>query len=308
MMRIVFFGSSAFSVPILSAVAGQTVCVVTKKAKPKGRGYSVDDNEVAKTATALDIPIIEIHSFKDETANLLSDYHADLFVVASFGLIIPKWALDLPLLGPVNVHPSLLPLYRGSSPMQWAILNGDQETGITFIRMNEKMDEGNIIYQERISIEERENYTALSRKLSKRAAKILPEVLADIGLQGMPPGTVQGSGLATYTSIIKKEMGKIDWKRDAVSIDRQVRAFVDWPVAHCILDGKTVKIFGAEVDNREYSQETAGRVRDIGKEGILVETGHKMLLIKELQMENKKIMSAHDFARGYRGLSDKTFF
>ena len=151
-MRTIFFGSSGFSVPILKSIARQTICVVTKKARPKGRGYSLDDNEVKKAAEALDIPLIEINSFKDDIVKTLPDYRPDLFVVASFGLIVPKWVLDIPAVGPINVHPSLLPLYRGPSPIQWAILSGDEMTGITLIRMNEKMDEGDVIYQEQIMI------------------------------------------------------------------------------------------------------------------------------------------------------------
>ena len=153
-MRTIFFGSSGFSVPILKSIAQHTICVVTKKARPKGRGYSLDDNEVKKTAEELDLPLIEIDSFKDDIVKTLPDYRPDLFVVASFGLIVPKWVLDMPSEGPINVHPSLLPLYRGPSPIQWAILSGDEMTGITLIRMNEKMDEGDIIYQEQVMIRE----------------------------------------------------------------------------------------------------------------------------------------------------------
>ena len=144
-MNVVFFGSSSFSVPILESIASFVSCVVTKKGKPKGRGYLLEDSEVKRAATALRLPVVEIESFKDQAAGEIEAYKPSLFVVASFGLIIPRWALEIPSIGPVNVHPSLLPKYRGPSPIQWALWNGDKETGITFIRMNEKMDAGNIL-------------------------------------------------------------------------------------------------------------------------------------------------------------------
>jgi methionyl-tRNA formyltransferase len=304
-MKVIFFGSSGFSVPILNAVTDQTVLVVTKKAKPKGRGYSLDDNEVKRAATALNLPLMEIGSFKDEIVKTLPDYRPDLFIVASFGFIVPKWVLDVPSKGPLNIHPSLLPLYRGPSPMQWAILKGETMTGITLIRMNEKMDEGDLVYQEQAIIEPGENLTSLSRRLSVRAAAIVPNVLDAIETQGMMSGTAQRHGIATYTPIITKEMGKIDWTRSAVEIDRQVRAFVEWPVAYTFLDGKMVKVFDAAVEEGLSSSGKPGQIRDITKNGILIETATDVLTIKDLQMENRKRMGAFDFARGYRDLAGK---
>jgi methionyl-tRNA formyltransferase len=201
-MRTIFFGSSGFSVPILRSIARHTICVVTKKARPKGRGYSLDDNEVKKAAEELDIPLIEINSFKDDVVKTLPDYRPDLFVVASFGLIVPKWVLDVPLVGPINVHPSLLPLYRGPSPIQWAILSGDEMTGITLIRMNEKMDEGDVIYQEQVMIRQNENCIDLFERLSTRVAGILPDIFDYIEIKGMMKGTKQRHEIATYTPII----------------------------------------------------------------------------------------------------------
>lgn len=304
-MKVIFFGSSGFSVPILNAVANNTVLVVTKKAKPKGRGYTLDENEVKRAATALNLPLMEINSFKDDVVKTLPDYKPDLFVVASFGFIVPKWVLAIPSWGPLNVHPSLLPLYRGPSPMQWALLKGDAITGITLIRMNEKMDEGDVVYQEQAMIEPGENLTGLSKRLAARAAAILPDFLDTIKIRGIMTGTEQQHEIATYTPIITKEMGKIDWTKSAAEIDRQVRAFVEWPVAHAFLDGKMVKIFDVAVEKGLSSSRNPGKIRGITKEGILVDTAMDVLMIKDLQMENKKRMSAFDFARGYRGLTDK---
>ncbi len=303
-MRTIFFGSSSFSVPILKSIARHTICVVTKKARPKGRGYSLDDNEVKKAAEALDIPLIEINSFKDDIVKTLPDYRPDLFVVASFGLIVPKWVLDIPSVGPINVHPSLLPLYRGPSPIQWAILSGDEMTGITLIRMNEKMDEGDVIYQEQIMIGKGENFIDLSERLSARVAGILPDVFDYIEIQGMMKGTEQRHETATYTPIITKGMGVIDWRKSAVEIDRQVRAFVSWPTTYTLLDGKMMKIFEAVVEEN-YEAVDPGQIRRVTREGMLVDTGSGVLKIQEIQMENKKRMRAYDFAQGYRDLVGK---
>jgi methionyl-tRNA formyltransferase len=303
-MRTIFFGSSGFSVPILKSIAQHIICVVTKKARPKGRGYSLDDNEVKKTAEELGIPLIEINSFKDDIVKTLPDYRPDLYVVASFGLIVPKWVLDIPSEGPINVHPSLLPLYRGPSPIQWAILSGDEMTGFTLIRMNEKMDEGDVIYQEQVMIGKGENFIDLSERLSKKVVEVLPDVFDRIGIQGMMKGTVQRPELATYTPIITKEMGKIDWKKSAVEIDRQIRAIVLWPTAYTFLDGKMMKIFEAVVEENSEAM-NPGQVRGITKEGIFIDTGCGVLKIQEIQMENKKRMKAYDFAQGYRGLMGK---
>jgi methionyl-tRNA formyltransferase len=303
-MRTIFFGSSGFSVPILRSIARHTICVVTKKARPKGRGYSLDDNEVKKAAEELDIPLIEINSFKDDVVKTLPDYRPDLFVVASFGLIVPKWVLDVPLVGPINVHPSLLPLYRGPSPIQWAILSGDEMTGITLIRMNEKMDEGDVIYQEQVMINEGENCLDLSDRLSARVAGILPDIFDYIEIKGMMKRTEQRHEIATYTPIITKEMGTIDWRKSAVEIDRQIRAFVLWPTAYAFLDGKMMKIFEAVVEENSEVM-NPGQIRGITREGMFVDTGRGVLRIQEIQMENKKRMRAYDFAQGYRGLIGK---
>jgi methionyl-tRNA formyltransferase len=303
-MRTIFFGSSGFSVPILKSIAKHTICVVTKKARPKGRGYSLDDNEVKKVTEALDIPLIEINSFKDDIVKTLPDYRPDLFVVASFGLIVPKWVLDIPLVGPINVHPSLLPLYRGPSPIQWAILSGEEMTGITLIRMNEKMDEGDVIYQEQIMISEGENFIDLSERLSTRVAGILPDVFDYIEIQGMMKRVAQRHEIATYTPIITKEMGIIDWRKSAVEIDRQIRAFVSWPTAYTLFDGKMMKIFNAIAEESSEIM-NPGQIRGITREGIFVDTGRDVLKIQEIQMENKKRMRAYDFAQGCRGLVGK---
>jgi len=301
-MRVVFFGSSGFSVPSLLRISDSVVAVVTKKARPKGRGYRIDDNEVKRAAMGLNLPLIEIDSFKDDDARSIASYHPDLFVVVSFGLIVPQWALDIPSVGPVNIHPSLLPLYRGPSPIQWALLNGDTTTGVTFIRMNEKMDEGDIIYQEQVAIEKDDNYMTLSQRLSERAADSLAEIRDHIALKGMMEGKVQNHAVATYAPIVTKEMGRIDWRQSAARVDCQVKAFVLWPTAFTFLDGKLLKVYDSSVDETVEVQDPPGTITGITKLGLEVSTGKGLLTIRELQLENKKRMNAYDFSKGYRNL------
>ncbi|MCX5807520.1 MAG: methionyl-tRNA formyltransferase [Proteobacteria bacterium] len=303
-MNIIFFGSSSFSVPSLKSISPYVSLVITKKGKPKGRGYTLDDNEVKKAAIALELPIMEIESFKDEAAIELQRLKPELFVVVSFGLIFPKWVLDLPAVGSINVHPSLLPKHRGPSPMQWAILNGDEITGITIMKMVEKMDAGNIIYQEHARIDHDANMITLSKKLSERSAKILPEIIDYINEKGLVEGTEQKIEEATYTPIIKKEMGKINWDKKAIEIVRQIKAFALWPTAYTTLDNVLLKIFDGEI-NAVNRKEMPGMILGKNKEGILVSTVDGSILIKEIQLENRKKMNAYEFANGYKGLIGK---
>jgi len=304
-MRIVFFGSSGFSVPSLRKTGDSVVAVVTKKAKPKGRGYQLDDNEVKRAASEMGLPLIEIDSFRDEEAKSIADHSPDLFIVVSFGLMVPKWALDVPSKGPINIHPSLLPHYRGPSPIQWALLKGDSMTGVTLIIMNEKMDEGDIIYQEHVPIRDDDNYITLSERLSLKAADALPGILDRIDAAGMAEGAKQDHSNATYAPMITREMGRIDWQKSAAAADRQVKALVGWPAAFTTLDGKLLKIFDSIADSTSLPKGLPGTVTEISKEGLIVSTGKGVLTVRELQMENKKRMPAYDFSKGYRGLQGK---
>ena len=304
-MRTIFFGSSRFSVAPLRALRENLSYVVTKKAKPKGRGYLLSDNEVKEEALRLGLTLFEITSFKDETAPQIAELKPDLLVVASFGLIIPRWFLEAPSVGAVNVHPSLLPRYRGPAPMQWAIWNGEKETGITFITMSERMDAGNIIYQERVAVEPHEDAHVLSERLSLRVAALLPNTLRQIELRGLEEGRVQKEEEATYTPMITKEMGKIDWESGAAEIDRQVKALVEWPTAYTTLDGKLLKIFETRADGPGGEDTDGGLIVDAGTEGIRVSTSKGLVTLKEVQFEGRKKMSGHQFSVGYRGLVGK---
>jgi methionyl-tRNA formyltransferase len=186
-------------------------------------------------------------------------------------------------------------------------LNGDAETGITLIRMNETMDAGNILYQEPMVIESGDNTITLSERLSRRSAEILIDFLHEIDLNGLQEGLAQDHEQATFTPILTKEMGRIDWSKNAGQILRQVRAFAAWPTAYTFLDGLLLKIFDVVVKDSDPGRDDLhpGTIIEATKEGMTVQTGSGILVVKELQLQNKKRMRAFEFAQGYRGLADK---
>ena len=181
----------------------------------------------------------------------------------------------------------------------------EAKTGITLIKMNEKMDAGNVMYQEHVAINQEDNMITLSERLSRRVAEILPEIIDYISIEGMMEGIEQKHEYATYTPIIIKEMGKIDWHKSAIEIMRQVRAFILWPTAYTFLDNLMLKVFDAELEGTKEKKES-GVILDINKDGILVSTAAGILVIKEVQLENRKRMKAFQFAQGYRNLMGKT--
>lgn len=305
-MKIIYFGSSAFSIPSMQALRDSISHVVTKKAKPKGRGYLTETGDVKRAAIDLHLPVVEIESFKTEGAQILRELASDLVVVVSFGLIIPKWFLDIPAKGAINVHPSALPKYRGPSPMQWAIWNGETETAISIIKMNERMDAGNIIFQERVPLNAEEDAHTLSERLAARSAEILPGFIRNIEAKGMVEGVVQDDEVATYTPIIKKEMGLVDWHCSSIEILRQIRALVEWPTAYATLDGKLLKLYRAKIgEGQAVETGEPGTISAVTKMGIDISTIDGLLTVTQLQLENKKKMDAVEFARGYRGLVGK---
>jgi methionyl-tRNA formyltransferase len=308
-MTVIFFGSSRFSVLPLRSITQSVDCVVTRKIKPKGRGYLLEDNEVKREATELGIPVIEMGSFKEDEARQIGELNPDLLVVASFGLFIPRWFLDIPKLGAINIHPSLLPLYRGPSPIQWAIWNGEKETGITIMKMNERMDAGDILHQATIPIGIDEDAESLSHRLSLKAAEILPGIIKGSEARAFSDARPQDEAVATFSPMITKEMGRIDWQLNSCEITRRVRALVVWPTAYTILEGKAIKIFKAtEGENISHNDSRQpGQVLAISSLGIEVAARNGTVVIEEMQLENRRRMRAAEFARGYRQIVGKRF-
>lgn len=301
-MRVVFMGTPNFAVGTLEALleAGHEVAaVVTQPDKPKGRGKTLMPTPVKEAALARMIPVLQPKKVREpEFVETLRKIGPDVIVVAAFGQIISKEILEMPRYGCINVHASLLPAYRGAAPIQWAVINGDKESGVTIMRMNEGLDTGDMIDKVVVPLDENETGGSLFDKLSAAGAKLCAEVL-----EKLENGTAvfeKQPELSTsdYAAMIDKKMGKINWERPAKEIEQLIRGLNPWPSAYTFMKGKSLKLWTASVVYEER-EAVPGEIVEIGKEGILVKTGEGLLLIRELQLEGKKRMDTAAFLRGY---------
>ncbi|MBI2635642.1 MAG: methionyl-tRNA formyltransferase [Parcubacteria group bacterium] len=233
----------------------------------------------------------------------LKDLKPDLGLIAAYGKILPKEILDIPRYGFINVHPSLLPKYRGASPIQSAILNGEKETGVTIIKIDEEMDHGAIISKSKFLISKSDSYETLSKKLAEIGAELLIKTIPDY-ISGKIKPIEQEHSKATYTKIIKKEDGKIDWTKSAGEIERMTRGYYPWPSAWTMWNGKSLKIIEADIfyDSNNKNRLPAGRQGEIflKNSDIIIKCGKNILIIKKLQLEGGKILTAEEFLNGHR--------
>ena len=299
-MRVIFMGTPDFSVGTLQALidAGhEVVLAVTQPDKPKGRGKSMQFPPVKEAALEHGIEVYQPRRVREpECVEYLRSFDADIIVVVAFGQILPKEILEMPKYGCVNVHASLLPKYRGAAPIQWAVLNGDQVTGVTTMRMDEGLDTGDMIMKQEVIVDEDETGGSLFDKLSGVGAKLCVKTMEAIE-NGTAVYTPQDDALATHTGKIQKEMGSIDWSKDAEVIERLVRGLNPWPSAYTYLNGKTLKIWAAAVKD-ETSDKEPGELTEVTKHSVGVQTGDGILMLEEVQLEGKKRMSADAFLRG----------
>lgn len=312
-MKIVFMGSPKGAADLLNEISTQrkndTLMCVTTPDKPVGRGQKIVESFVAKEANKLSIPVLKPVNIKDENfLTTIKEFSPDLIVVVAYGKILPKELLNIPKYGCINVHFSLLPKYRGPSPIQTALLNGDSKTGITIMRMNEKLDEGDIILQEEVDILPQENAEKLTERLYQKSKVILLKAIEQIE-SGLAKYTPQDHLLATYTKIIKKSDGFIDLESySSEKICNAVRAFTPWPGVFVKYKDKMIKILESEVISDISFNGKSGQIVSIQKDrGIVVKTKDGAILIKEVQPENSKNMSAYSFANGYR-IKEGEFF
>lgn len=272
------------------------VGVVCQPDRPSGRGQQVHAPPVKELALTHGVPVLQPTKLKPpEFLESLRAWTPDVMIVAAYGRILPKPVLDLPRLGCINVHASLLPRYRGAGPIQWAILRGETTAGVTIMQMNERMDEGDMLLQRSLAIGEQETHGELEPRLSQLGASALQEALTLLQRGELPP-TPQDDAQATLAPLIKKEDGRIDWSMPAVEIARRVRAFNPWPSAHTTLDAKLVKVHRAR-PGPQTAGSLPGTVLGID-DAISVATGVGVLAIEELQLEGRKRMPASVFARG----------
>lgn len=302
-MKIVYMGTPDFAVAPLEAMlhAGyQVTAVVTQPDKQKGRGKEMAMSPVKECALKHGIPVFQPIKIK-ETDNVeqLRTYEADIFVVAAFGQILSEEILDMPKYGCINIHASLLPAYRGAAPIQWSILNGEKETGVTIQQMAKGVDTGDILSRVIVPIAEKETGESLFDKLMLAGAELLVDTLPRIE-QGTIVPEKQSEELATYAGKLEKNMGEIDWSKSAVEIERWVRGLNSWPSAFTHYKGKTLKIWEADVlPNQENITSPQGTVVAVGKDFFDVVTGDGILRVKSVQLEGKKRMPVKDFLLGY---------
>lgn len=299
-MNIVFMGTPDFAKESLKALldAGHKILgVFTQPDKKSGRGQKVNFSSVKEFAIEKNLKIFQPNSLKTEEAfKTIKDLNPELIVVVAYGKILPKNILDIPINGCINVHGSLLPKYRGAAPIQWTILDGQKETGVTTMFMDEGMDTGDILLKEKVSIKDDETSGELFSRLSIIGAKLLIKTIRCIEEKKLTPKK-QDNSLATYTKMLTKEMGLIDWNDSAFKIYNLVRGLNPWPVAYTFLDEKKVKIYKVKVLKNVF-----GNPGEILSENPFVVAckENEAIEIIELQMENKKRMLSSDFLRGYK--------
>jgi methionyl-tRNA formyltransferase len=300
MTRIVFMGTPEFAVPVLQALVENyaVVAVYTRTDKPVGRGKQITPSPVKLFAQAHNLPIEQPRTLRNGAEhNLLRSYQPDLIVVAAYGMILPKAILDAPAHGCVNLHASLLPRWRGASPIPYAILAGDAEAGVTLMQMDEGLDTGPILAQRSIPIAPDETTGTLTEKLANLGAQLARDALPDY-LAGKLTPLPQDHARATMTRLIAKEDGLINWNKSSIYLERMVRAYQPWPTAYTYYRGEQLKILRASVLDHN-APELPGTVLQIGKD-IGAATGKGILLLHEVQLAGKRAMSAAEFARGQR--------
>lgn len=301
-MRVIFMGTPDFATGTLEEIvkAGHEVAgVVTQPDKPKGRGKTMMPTPVKETALKYNLPVYQPKKVREpEFVELLRSLKPDVMVVAAFGQIITKEILEMPKYGCINVHASLLPAYRGAAPIQWAVINGDKESGVTIMQMDEGIDTGDMIEKAVVPIAEDETGGSLFDKLSHTGAKLCVKVLRDLE-EGTAVREKQPEESTTpYAKMIDKKMGEVDWKKSAKEIEQLIRGLNPWPSAYTKVHGKTLKLWKAKV-LLETSQMNPGQIVKVTKDSLAVQTGQGMLEIQELQLEGKKRMDTSSFLRGY---------
>lgn len=300
-MRIIFMGTPDFSVGTLEALveAGHEVClVVTQPDKPKGRGKEMQYTPVKEAALKHGIEVYQPRRIREaECVEKLRQYNADIMVVIAFGQIIPKEILEMVPYGCVNVHASLLPKYRGAAPIQWSIIDGEAVTGVTTMQMDEGLDTGDMLLKTEVPITAEETGESLHDKLAEAGAALCVETLAKLQEGSIVPEK-QGESPTAYARMLDKKLGNIDWTKSAVEIERLVRGLNSWPSAYTYWNKKVVKIWKVSVTD-ENSNEQAGTVVKVEKDGFYVQTGNGLLKVVELQIPGKKRMDAGAFLRGY---------
>ena len=303
-MRIIFMGTPEFAVPALERLIAsgyEVAAVYTQPDKAAGRGRVMEEPPVKKAALRHNLTVLQPENFKSaETKRQLLELKPDTIVVAAFGQILPRSVLEIPAFGCINIHPSLLPKYRGVAPVPAAILNGEEFTGVSIMLMDKGIDTGPVLTSVHVPVLQQDTTETLMQKLANTSAQLLLDTLPGWFRKEITP-QLQNNGEATYTKMLTKEAGEIDWKLPAVQIWRQVRAYQPWPGSYTRWQGKQLKILEAVPLTGEVTGE-AGTVLNVNKNEAAfgVVTGNGILGVKKVQMEGKKAVTADEFLRGQR--------
>ena len=299
-MKVIFMGTPDFAVGALDAIveAGHEVAlVVTQEDKPKGRGKEIQFTPVKEAAIKHGIEVYQPHRVKYEDAVAkLREYNADVFVVAAYGQILSKELLEMPKYGCVNIHASLLPKYRGAAPIQWSIIDGEKVTGVTTQMMAEGIDTGDILDVIEVEIDKEETGGSLFDKLTVAGSEVILTTLKKLE-DGTVTRTPQDHSKSTYAKMLDKKLGNIDFSMSAEEIERLIRGLNPWPSAYTMYKGKTLKVWKAEVIEKDYDGQL-GQIVDKTKKAVMVKTGNGALAITELQLEGKKRMTTEAFLCG----------
>jgi methionyl-tRNA formyltransferase len=304
-MRIIFFGTPKFAIPSLKALLEseeEIAAVVTQTDKKAGRGRIFQPSPVKELAISSGIKILQPANINDFSfLNELTAIKPDMIIVVAYGKILPQHILKLPPFGCINVHASLLPKYRGAAPIQWAIINGEELTGVTTMLMDKGLDTGDIMLQEKTEISNEDNAETLSKKLSETGALLLIKTISGLKDDSVKPAPQEG--IPSYAPPLKKEDGKIDWTKSAKEIFNLVRGLYPWPCAYCYLNKERIKIIKVKaLEGTGISR----RIERAGKEELVIGTGKGLISIIELQPEGKRTMSAVSFLQG-RKLEEEVF-
>ncbi len=299
--RIIFMGTPDFAVPALHKLLNgpdKIVAVVTQPDRPKGRGKKLTPPPVKVAATEANIPVLQPTKIRtEEFVDTLKSYQPDLIIVAAYGRMLPDSILDLPRLGCINIHGSLLPRHRGAAPIQWAVIKGDSQAGITIMQMDVGMDTGNILLPAAIPVAEDETAGSLFHKLAELGGTSLLQAL-DLLRQGKLISSRQDHSLATEAPPLTKEDGRLDWNRPAAELHCLIRGLDPWPGAYSFVDGQRFRFFTPEIIHKECRQD-AGTLILADHQGLLIATAQDCLLIKEIQPEGKKRMTVEAYLCGH---------
>ncbi len=298
-IKTVFFGTPEFAVPILHALSDifPVSAVVTQPTRPRGRGKALTPPPVKILAESLGIPVLQPQKTRDPAfIKILSGLKPDLILTAAYGNILPSGILDLPRLGCINVHASLLPKHRGAAPINWSLINGDTKTGITMIKMDKGIDTGPILARQTLEIAPSDNAETLGEKLSYAAAEMLPDFL-NAFVNNKITQKPQDNRYASYSPMLKKKDGLLDWSQSAELLHNRIRGLYPWPVAYTYLNEKQLRLIASEAVK---GQAPPGEIVEAGKETLIVGTGAGLLSIKEIQPAGKKPMHIRSFLQGHR--------